>query len=319
MRSQIYVVLVLIFPIFATSQTVEIEGKLKVTKMDTINTENHLVVKQPDGTLGTRMLASLPAPPDTTRTLQSDLLLTSALCNCPSLPPAMIQSLLDNGYSILELTDFNVSLLNLYNAGISIDSLFAIGFTPIDLWAGGFPVDSLYGIMYQGGLIFYLDTLDIHTFEGLVAAPPLWDGVNDPDPSAEWGCSNTQISGTSTAVGNGQASTTSIVSSCATAGIAARLCDDLMYGGYNDWFLPSKDELDLMWNNLADPDGNNNNSGPSDPNNTGRFAAAIYWSSSEVEDATFNFDDAWSQDFGDGTQLDDLKVNVNHVRAIRAF
>ncbi len=88
---------ILIFPLLATSQALEIEGKLKVTEMDNVNTENHLVVKQPDGTLATRMVASLPPPPDTTRTLQSDLLLTSALCNCPSLPPAMIQSLLNNG------------------------------------------------------------------------------------------------------------------------------------------------------------------------------------------------------------------------------
>ena len=51
-------------------------GYLKVSDMDTINTEDHLVVKRPDGTLATRTVASLPPPPppiDTTRNLASDI------------------------------------------------------------------------------------------------------------------------------------------------------------------------------------------------------------------------------------------------------
>ena len=162
------------------------------------------------------------------------------------------------------------------------------------------------GQFYKGGYIFYLDATGCH---GLVAAPV------DQSTNAEWGCFSTLIGGTSAAVGTGQANTTAIVNGCATAGIAARLCDDLVYGGYDDWFLPSKDELDLMWNNLADPDGDNDNSGPSDPNNIGGFAADFYWSSTEVD-----LSDAWSQDFSIGDQnfIGDKSVNV-HVRAVRAF
>lgn len=36
---------------------------------------------------------------------------------------------------------------------------------------------------------------------------------------------------------------------CPTAGIAARLCGDLVQGGYSDWYLPSRDELVQVWNN----------------------------------------------------------------------
>ena len=102
------------------AQVVEVIGKLKVTEMDTLNGETMLVVKKSDGTLATRMSSSLPPAPDTMRSLQSDLLLTSALCNCPGLPPAMIQSLLDNGYTIQNLIGFEVSLQDVLDAGFTI-------------------------------------------------------------------------------------------------------------------------------------------------------------------------------------------------------
>ena len=66
-----------------------------------------------------------------------------------------------------------------------------------------------------------------------------------------WGCYGTYISGASaTAVGTGQANTTAIINSCDDAYFAAKACDALMYNGYDDWFLPSKDELLLMYTNL---------------------------------------------------------------------
>jgi len=81
------------------TQDVEILGKLKVSSMDTLNEEELFVIKQTDGTLAGRQIASLPFAPenpintDTIRTLQSDLMLIQTLCNCPNLPSAMIQSL----------------------------------------------------------------------------------------------------------------------------------------------------------------------------------------------------------------------------------
>ncbi len=294
--------------------------------MDTMNTENHLVVKRPDGTLATRMVASLPSSPNTTRTLQSDLLLTSALCNCPSLPLAMIQSLLDNGYSNQNLLDFQipiedllaagvsiqdlitagVSIQDLITAGVSIQELLAAGQTPIVLFNAGVVLDSLYGKTFEGGLIFYLDT---STGEGFVAAPA------DQSTGAEWGCFGTDIPGADgIVIGTGSQNTTDIVNGCPTSGIAARICDELILNGKTDWFLPSKDELDLMWENLADSDGNGTNNGTSDPGNLGGFAAHFYWSSTEGD--SFN---AWYQYFFNGFQYIAHKVNNNRVRAARAF
>jgi hypothetical protein len=192
MKNLLYVVLVLIFPTVATSQSVEIEGKLKVTQMDTINTENQLVVKQADGTLATRMLSSLPSPPDTSRSLQSDLLLTLAICNCLSLPPAMIQSLLNNGYSIQDLVDFQISNPDLLAAGVPVQDLLLAGLsvqdlldantTPLVLYDGGVIIDSLYGKTFGGGLYFILIQMRVMAwYQHLqIKAQELYGGVLEP-------------------------------------------------------------------------------------------------------------------------------------------
>ena len=87
---------------------------------------------------------------------------------------------------------------------------------------------------------------------------------------------------------------------CATAGIAARLCGDLVLGGYSDWYLPSKDELHKLYMNRVA---------------VGGFSSSDYWSSSE--DSNPNF--AWNQNFFFGYQGYDYKSGAYSVRAVRAF
>lgn len=82
------------------AQQVEVQGELKVTQMTANDTEENLVTRKTDGTLGTRSVASLPPPPppiDTTRNLASDFELAKLLCQCQSLPPFLIKALLDQG------------------------------------------------------------------------------------------------------------------------------------------------------------------------------------------------------------------------------
>ena len=148
----------------------------------------------------------------------------------------------------------------------------------------------LLGQSYGGGIIFYVDGTGQH---GLIAA------TSDQSIGAEWGCLGTLVDHTFTAIGTGQANTSTIVYRCGTAGIAARICDDLVLNGYSDWFLPSKDELNQMYlqktliNFVVD--------------NT-------YWSSTEY---VANY--AWVQDFGSGNQGGYLKFYTTYVRAVRAF
>ena len=82
---------------------------------------------------------------------------------------------------------------------------------------------------------------------------------------------------TGTAIGTGQANTTAIITQSGQQEVQHKLCDNLILSGYDDWFLPSKDELNLMYTNLKVA-------------GLGGFADAWYWSSSEV-----NFPYAWFQ------------------------
>ena len=154
------------------------------------------------------------------------------------------------------------------------------------------------GYTYQGGIIFYLDG----NGGGLIAAP------TDQSTGTDWGCDGTMISGADgTAIGTGAQNTIDIEAGCTTSGIAADICANLTLGGYSDWFLPSKDELNKMYLNI----GQGNALGL---NNIGGFSPNYYWSSTE-----FNYDFAWVQYFGNGYQDYGNKDTNYYVRSVRAF
>jgi hypothetical protein len=148
----------------------------------------------------------------------------------------------------------------------------------------------LIGSTYAGGLVFYNDGAG----GGLVCAE------SDQSTGAQWGCFGTAIGGTSTAVFTGASNTNAIVAGCATAGIAARICYDLVLNTYTDWYLPSRDELSLMYTNLH-------------TQSLGGFAD-FYWSSSES-----NASNAWNVSFGSGSAGSRSKSLTYGVRAVRAF
>jgi len=157
------------------------------------------------------------------------------------------------------------------------------------------------GDTHQGGIIFYLDGSGCH---GLVAAP------SDQSTGIQW--SNGSYIDTyayGNGIGSGEGNSQGIrrwqgtCSSC----YASQLCQDLNLGGKTDWYLPSKYELNLMYENIGQ--GNVLGLG-----NVGNFATNAYWSSTE-----FDIFDAWGQAFDDGFQLNVDKSYTYNVRAVRAF
>jgi serine/threonine protein kinase len=145
------------------------------------------------------------------------------------------------------------------------------------------------GQTYAGGIIFFIDGSKLH---GLIAAPSdLRNGI--------WGCYELSISGTSSSIFAGAANTKTITRYCDKPDIAADICSDLVLNGYSDWFLPSKSELNLMYQ-LKDEIGD--------------FTTGFYWSSSE-EDMSY----AWGQFFLNGKQDTYLKYSILYIRAIRSF
>ncbi len=155
------------------------------------------------------------------------------------------------------------------------------------------------GLNYEGGIVFYIYQPGDSGYiagktHGLISA------ASDQSSGAPWGCAGTYLGATSTVTGTGQANTTAIVNSCSTAGIAARICDDLVFNGYNDWFLPSKDELYQLYLQRSV---------------VGGFAFDYYWSSSEYDAAS-----AWSLGFQPvAFNIWAVKNYSGYVRAIRAF
>jgi hypothetical protein len=116
----------------------------------------------------------------------------------------------------------------------------------------------------------------------------------------------------STQIGMGKINTDRIVRIYGRGRYAARYTDAMVLNGFDDWFLPSKNELNLMYSVL----------GSASPG-IGSYARSFYWSSSE-----YYFNNAWTVNFKDGQQFDREKwllpdaingVKALRVRAIRAF
>ena len=88
---------------------------------------------------------------------------------------------------------------------------------------------------------------------------------------------------------------------------AAKLCLDLEYTvngfTFDDWFLPSKDELDMMYNVLY-------------LNEIGGFREWQYWSSSEYPE---NATQGWEKYISSGSWVTDGRGDYDTVRPIRAF
>lgn len=150
--------------------------------------------------------------------------------------------------------------------------------------------DLQIGSFFKGGIIFYIDESGEH---GLVC-------TTEDQTSVKWGCENVFISGTSTDIGTGLQNTNAILAQCSETNSAAKICADLVFNGYDDWFLPSKDELNLIYSNLY-------------LNNIGRLGD-IYRSSSE-----YDGNSVWTQYFIDGQQYNLWKGSSEGVRAVRAF
>lgn len=141
-----------------------------------------------------------------------------------------------------------------------------------------------------GGIVFHTTVCG-----GLEAAPI-------DQSNAAWGCSGTEITrADGTSVGTGAQNTADILAGCTESPIAAEVAANYSLYGFNDWFLPSKDELNLMYTNLHQA-------------GLGGFANGDYWSSSE-----FSSNGARGKDFGNGNQFGGSKNHSWSVRAVRAF
>jgi hypothetical protein len=156
------------------------------------------------------------------------------------------------------------------------------------------------GDFHEGGVVFYIDKTGEH---GLVCS------VVSSLTKVEWGCPDLVSFGAKdTEIGTGAQNTMDILNACNEENIAAVLCDEFESNGYSDWYLPSKDELDSLYQHreIVSEISLQNNGGP--------LWDEEYWSSSHQLDNT-----VWIQNFNAGNKSGALKDKKYHFRAIRSF
>jgi hypothetical protein len=149
-----------------------------------------------------------------------------------------------------------------------------------------------------GGIVFYDKGFFSGGWRYLEAAP------QSAEFTAEWGARGKEAGETTQTIGGGKQNTLTVMDFLreqGESGKAAQQCFVMHTGGVVDWFMPSKDELGLMYKNLK-------------AKNLGGFSNSPYWSSSQID---LNY--AWTQNFRDGSQNHDFKEVPCLVRAIRAF
>jgi len=137
------------------------------------------------------------------------------------------------------------------------------GYTVTDILNSRVPIRYLYGIEYQGGIIFDIDEKNN---TGLLVSP--FDLARGGK---------------------------------VTWNEAKELCDSFVNGGHDEWILPAKSMLEIIYTHLA-------------KSNYGDFASGVYWSASES-----GYTHGWGKSFSSGGNYDFDKTSQQYVRAVRTF
>ena len=186
------------------------------------------------------------------------------------------------------------------------------GHSPFELIEGNIPMEDLIGKIYMNGLIFYLD---VENESGLVAA------LEDYGSDVPWGCHLVEIPGLpfiqsvvsteiGTRIGDSKPNTDAILAACSDTTSAAYLVRS--FGP--EWNLPSLNELQLMYLELANTDNVPGNTGIGDPGNIGNFKSEYYWSSTHQ-----SYVNAYGVRMQNGTPVLPPKTNLYNVRAVKSF
>ena len=202
-------------------------------------------------------------------------------------PPDLPQ---DTGPQPLEDTGTPLS----YDPALSVQANLDNGVSVLEILAEQ-PVEALYGALYQGGHIFHVEP---ETGSGLVAyaiensSPIHWNDFANQAPEL----------GLGSEIGTGEPNTIAIVQALGEDSYAAQVAHDVLLNDYEDWFLPSIDELTAVYERLHVAELGN------------ALAGNSYWSSTDEGTG------AWVIYFANGNTYTPAKIHDHHhVLPVRAF
>tara|TARA_R110000868_G_scaffold117574_2_gene312070 strand:+ start:953 stop:1873 length:921 start_codon:yes stop_codon:yes gene_type:complete len=223
----------------------------------------------------------------------------------------------------LSLVAYTVRVAAVNSSGASALSAASNSATPTE------PAPTVIGQTYGGG--FYAGQIGVSSVAThyLVIGPV----ASAENGSRQWKTTNTTTTGTSSDI-DGPTNSANMNNASHPA---AQFCEGLTIGGFSDWYMPAKNELEVCYYNLKPTTtSNNTNTGinanavparasnyttgtpaqtsATDFRSTGAedFSLADYWSSTE-HSATY----AWLQGFSNGARGYYIKNLSTRVRAIR--
>jgi hypothetical protein len=190
-------------------------------------------------------------------------------------------------------------------------------------------IGQVYGGGYYAGQIGVSSVATHYIIVGPVASAQ--------DAGIQWKNAGTVTTGADSVIDGPQNTADMVADGSSTVYPAAHFCNDLVIGGFSDWYMPAKNELDVCYFNLKPTTASNNTSSGINANavparasnytagtpaqtsaaafqSTGAedFAVATYWASTETGTNT-----GLGQYFGTGLQYNSTKTNSRGVRAIR--
>jgi hypothetical protein len=117
----------------------------------------------------------------------------------------------------------------------------------------------------------------------------------------EYGCNNNNVSASYSFIGGGYQNTVNINNGCSNTQAAGKMCWNAVINGYDDWFMPSQEDMNIMYTNLI-------------PLGLGNFSPEWYWSSTEASNSN-----AWRKHMSAGNIEVNGKSLLCKVRAVRVF
>ena len=169
---------------------------------------------------------------------------------------------------------------------------------------GGGNFTHYIGEEYGGGVIFHLWKDNAGVEHGLIVA------LTDQSTSQAWSnVTSAEIGTSAQSSWDGLSNSNSIVGQAGHRSSAAKLCLDLVSGGQSDWYLPSIQELNMLWNNYYTV-----SRALSQISGATQLSKSVYWSSSEYSNSY-----AWNFYFDFGLTSNSNKSSTHYVRAVRAF